>query len=288
MSDVERLLTDKKVEYRKQGADLLVHCFNPEHDDSSPSMRINGLEGHFHCFGCGYKGNIFTFFNRHRNVFNAKISKIRERIINIRKASWSGFDIPQDAFFVSGDFAGIPGRIIQEFEAFKTSDMGMENRIVFPIRDATNRVVAFQGRYTHTSAPPKYLVYPAKTSLPWFPNQYKINPDDGTIILVEGLKDALYLRGVGLENVVCIFGTKSVNYDNIVEHITPYILKGVYRVVLLMDGDDAGRRAADHIEKCISRKTDLETIIYSLEDGLDPASMTLKQIQTLTKVYKRE
>lgn len=288
MSDVETLLTEKKVYFVRKGKDVLIHCLNPEHEDATPSMRIDAHDGRFHCLSCGYKGNIFSFFNRFRNQFNSKVEKLREKIINIRKASWSGFDIPQDAFFVSEDFAGIPARIMKEFQAFKTIQFGMEDRIVFPIYDPNNRIVAFQGRYTHTSAPPKYLVYPSNTSLPWFPNQYKVKPDDGAIILVEGLKDALYLRGIGLENVVCIFGTKSISYDNITEHLMPYILRGTDRVVILMDGDAAGKKAAEHIEKCIARKTELLIDIVELPEGVDPATMNLKQINTLTKVYKRE
>lgn len=287
MSDVEKLLTDKGIHHIRKGKDVLVVCLNPEHDDSNPSMRIDVEEGKFHCLSCGYKGNIFSFFNRHRNVFNSKVKKLRDRLVDIRKASWAGFELPHDAFFVSRDFQGIPVDILQKFKAFTTSEYGMEDRIVFPIFDSNNRIVAFQGRYTHTDISPKYLVYPKETSLPWYPNQFETNVNNG-IILVEGLRDMLFLRSKGFDNAVAVFGTKSINYDNIVEHLTPYMLKGLDTVYILMDGDSAGKSAANHIENCITRKTDLITKILELPEGVDPATMDEQQLKTLRSVKTYE
>lgn len=45
MTEVEQLLTDKDVVYHSKGKDLLVKCFNPEHDDDNPSMRIDREDG---------------------------------------------------------------------------------------------------------------------------------------------------------------------------------------------------------------------------------------------------
>lgn len=283
---VENLLRDKKVTYLEKGKDLLVKCFNPDHEDTNPSLRIDKEGGDFHCFGCGYKGNIFLFFNKTKNVINQRIKKTKDKVVELRKASWAGLSLPIDAFFVAENFGNIPAATLQQFQAFRTSDFGMDGRIVFPIYDASNRIVAFQGRYIFTDAPPKYLVYPKEVVLPWFPNQFKVEPINGTIILVEGIRDALVLHSKGITNAICIFGTKSVSYENIVSHLNPYLLKGVQKVVLLMDGDAAGLAASSHLEKCITRKTDLEVTIVSLAEGTDPASMSDYEIATLTKVYK--
>ena len=61
--NVEELIQKKKLVYRQQGADFVVHCLNPEHDDSNPSMRIDRITGIFHCFSCGFKGNVFKYFD---------------------------------------------------------------------------------------------------------------------------------------------------------------------------------------------------------------------------------
>lgn len=286
MNEVEQLLVDKKIHFVPKGKDLLVHCLNPEHDDTRPSMRIDREDGLFHCFGCGYKGNVFLRFNRYRNVFNSKVRAIKESIMEIRRASWSGFEIPQDAFFVSVDFRGIPGAVIEKFQGFQTSELGMEDRLVFPITDAREVIIGYQGRYINTSATPKYRMYPEEVSLGWYPSANKIVMTNGTIILVEGLLDAFYLHGKGLENAVTTFGTKSVKFDNIEDLLMPYMLAGLQKVFLLMDGDAAGRSANEHIKNCIEQKTDLLVEIISLQDGIDPATMPDKEINMIKNLLK--
>jgi DNA primase len=274
MTEVERLLTDKEITFHSKGKDLLVVCLNPEHDDSNPSMRIDREGGQFHCLSCGHKGNVFTTFNRHRNIFNAKVSTLQKSMREIRKASWSGYDIPQDAFFLNETFRNIPASIMQDFRAFKTDLIGMEGRVVFPITDNMETIVGFQGRLKNSDATPKYLMYPAEVKLPWYPSINKIRLVNSSIIVVEGLLDALYLKGKGFENVVCAFGTKSVSYDNILDYLTPYMLAGLETVYLMMDGDFAGRKANEHLEKCIRQKTDLIVEVLEMAEGEDPATLT--------------
>lgn len=280
-TDVEQLLTDKKLEFVRKGKDYLIRCLNPEHDDTHPSLRIDSEGGQFHCLGCGFKGNIFSYFNRYRNIFNSKVIKVKKHIKELRKASWAGFTIPPDAFFIDYSFGSISGKTVQKFQAFKTTAMGMENRIVFPIYDVTQRLVGFQGRYINTSAPPKYLAYPPESPLPWYPDPSRSNLLGKYIILVEGLRDALYLHDNGIECVVCIFGTKSVNKENILDHLMPYMLAGVEKVFLMFDGDDAGRSATKHITSCIEHKTDLIVDTIELPEGLDPATLEADMLDEL-------
>lgn len=281
MSNIEELLKQKKIRFESKGKDLLIQCLNPEHDDANPSLRIDREDGMFHCLGCGYKGNIFTLFNKTRNVFNSKVKKLQSAITELRKASWSGFEYPQDAFFMSKDFRGIPGHVVKAFNGFITSEMGMENRLVFPIYDSRNILVGFQGRLMDSDATPRYMAYPKEQPLPWYPNIHRIS-HTGSIVLVEGLRDALFLHSKGINNAVCIFGTKSVSMDNVNDHLMPFLLTGVSKVFILMDGDAAGRSAATHIETCILRKTDAEVEIVSLPDGIDPATMDDDLINRLT------
>lgn len=285
-TDVESLLNEKSISFNRKGKDYLIKCLNPEHDDAHPSLRIDAEGGQFHCLGCGFKGNIFTYFNRYRNVFNSKVNKVKKHIRELRKASWSGFSIPPDAFFIDQKFGNISVETVKKFQAFKTTSMGMENRIVFPIYDAQQRIVGFQGRYLNTSAPPKYLAYPPQQSLPWYPNAARCNLEERFIVLVEGLRDALYLHDNGITSAVCIFGTKSVSKENIVDHLTPFMLSGVDKVFIMFDGDDAGRSAAEHVETCIKHKTNIIVEVINLPDGLDPATMGPDLIKELKNMLQ--
>lgn len=284
MNETEQLLTDKEVRFFSKGKDLLVTCFNPEHNDENPSMRIDRETGKFHCFGCGFKGNVYNRFNRYRNIFSSRVTELKGKMTELRKASWAGFSIPTDSWKLSESFRGLSLEILDNFGAFKTKEMGMEDRVVFPITDHAGIIQGFQGRYNKTDAPPKYLMYPPEVSLPWYPAANKITMIGNSILLTEGLLDALYLHDRGITNAITIFGTKSVTFDTVLDLLTPFMLIGCQKVYLLMDGDTAGASAAENISKIIKYKTDILVEIIPLNEGEDPATMSNKDINKL-KIY---
>jgi len=77
---VEELLVSRQVYFVPKGADAIVTCLNPEHADSSPSMRIDKITGIFNCFSCGYKGNIFTHFGEKDKPITTKTRAPQKRI----------------------------------------------------------------------------------------------------------------------------------------------------------------------------------------------------------------
>lgn len=268
-----------------KGKDILIPCLNPEHEDTNPSLRIDRETGLFHCLSCGYKGNIYKYFNRDSNIIKTAIVKLNKTIEELRKASWSGLDMPQDAFFVSQDFRGIDKETIEKFQGFCTDELGMSNRLVFPIYDSSEKLVAFIGRYTHIQVPPKYLIYPKSQAMPWYPNPSRVRPINRSVVLVEGILDALFLHSKGITNAVCIFGTKSVSYDNVADHISNYYLTGVDKFYIMLDGDSAGRNAAKDIQRCIQHKTDVVVEIIDLADGKDPATLSDEEIEYLKEKF---
>jgi len=63
MNEVETVLRDCGVEYTDRGGELWARC--PQHkertgkEDRNPSWSINRITGAFHCFSCGYAGNLY-------------------------------------------------------------------------------------------------------------------------------------------------------------------------------------------------------------------------------------
>ena len=41
----EDLLKEKGIKYQISGKDAKIHCLNPEHDDTNPSMRVDRITG---------------------------------------------------------------------------------------------------------------------------------------------------------------------------------------------------------------------------------------------------
>ncbi|MBP7148059.1 MAG: DNA primase [Acidobacteria bacterium] len=116
-------------------------------------------------------------------------------------------------------------------------------RLTFPIRDTAGRVVSFGGRAIG-DADPKYLngseslVYDKGRSLfRLFETSQEIR-QSGRTVVVEGYFDAVSLALVGVPGVVAVCGTAlGPEHARLLKRWTD-------RVVLLFDGDAAGRRAA--------------------------------------------
>ena len=149
-------------------------------------------------------------------------------------------------------------------------------RIVFPVRDISGRVVAFNGRHT-TGGTPKYMISPAGAKMPLFP---VVEPIQGAVILVEGIYDMINLHDKGLTNAVCCFGTKNINEDK----LRMLSIQGVESIDIFFDGDDAGKKAAENV-KVMCEKVSLNTRNISLKN-LDPGALTEAQVRKLeSKLY---
>jgi len=59
------ILNDLGIEYKQAGPDnYRIKCLNPHHHETHPSMSIHKDTGVIYCFGCKFKGNIFTLLNK--------------------------------------------------------------------------------------------------------------------------------------------------------------------------------------------------------------------------------
>lgn len=63
------------IRLRKSGREYRCCC--PFHDDSTPSMFVNDDKGVYHCFGCGAKGNAYTFARDFLSLSGEALESIR-------------------------------------------------------------------------------------------------------------------------------------------------------------------------------------------------------------------
>jgi len=271
--NVDEILHKHKIVYRNQGADYVVSCLNPEHDDSNPSMRIDKITGIFNCFACGFKGNIFKYFDAPVSHLEIKRNNIKKKIEEVR-AQNIGLLTPSDALPYTSNFRDIKPKTYAEFGAFTHHDSHFIGRIVFPVTDITGATRAFIGRHQDRTVIPKYLIYPPKSKLPLFP--FNAKPIMGRVILVEGIFDALNLHDKGLTNAMCCFGTQ--NIDTYKLSMLKFI--GVRQVDILFDGDTAGREAAEKVAD-LCEQVELLANIESMPDGLDPGALPEDRVRKL-------
>lgn len=272
---VEELLQKHGIYYIPKGKDFVVKCINPEHDDGNPSMRIDQISGIFQCFSCEYKGNLYKFFGEKPVGLEIEREKLRRKIGD-KMAESSGLSYPKNSVPYRGNWRQIKPESYEIFEAFLTESDRLSGRIVFPVRSITGRISAFIGRHMTAGHTPKYLISPPGATLPLYPQAEPIN---SSVILVEGIFDALNLYDKGLTNAVCCFGVKNVDEDK----LSILKMSGVDTVITFFDNDDAGQKGAQLIESlCEKVSLKYSNIAWGDKDR-DAGSMTQTQVLGLKR-----
>ncbi|HET6250875.1 MAG TPA: DNA primase [Tepidisphaeraceae bacterium] len=144
------------------------------------------------------------------------------------------------------------------------------NRLMFPIRDDSGRVIAFGGREMPGSeSPPKYLNSP---ETPLFAKsrclfgldlaKQKI-VESRTVVVVEGYTDVVMAHQFGASNVVSPLGTALTE-----QHIS-LLRRFADRIVLLFDADTAGDTAVDKAVGLFLTQ-EIDIAVASMPDGVDP------------------
>jgi len=166
------------------------------------------------------------------------------------------------------------GLIIQPDDQSRDSYDRFRGRVMFPITDTRDRVIAFGGRILGDGEP-KYLNSP-ETSLfhkgrVLYGQKMASGParKTGSIIVTEGYTDVIALNQAGFENAVAPLGT-ALTEDQI-----RILWKIVPEPVLCFDGDAAGQKAA---ARAAERALPLLASGYGLRfallpDGEDPDSL---------------
>lgn len=276
----EEILKSKGIKFRYSGADLLVTCLSPEHEDNNPSMRIDKFTGKFNCLSCGFGGSIYKFFGIHKNLLDIRIMGIKEKIRRINKPK---LFMPLGAEMFSEEYRGIKAETFKHFKAFTLpGDKEFEGRVVFPLTDINDDIVCFQGRYLYSKVSPKYLTKPTEATLPLFPASPTIL--DGSIIVVEGLFDMLNLYDKGLPNTVCTFGvsltsTSDKGNSKVKSRFAQYKMQGVTKIYIMFDGDKAGNDGAKKLFAALKDSFIVE--VLELPEDTDPGSLSIEDITAL-------
>jgi len=218
-----------------------------------------------------------------RDWQNIKVQKLQQKIAKIRQSS-IGLPIPPKAVPFNKEYRGIKGETYLSVGAFTHNASEHEGRVVFPLKDITGRVKAFIGRYINSNADPKYNISPPNVELPLFPS--KVKTIYGSIILVEGIFDALNLIDKGLPNAVAVLGVKNINMEN----MRALKLQGVTKIYVMFDADGPGQAGAIEAKRVLEEDfiVDIESLSLRDQDGLDPGSLNQTQVNYIINMLKQE
>lgn len=186
---------------------------------------------------------------------------------------------PQDGQWIIARGRGkIAIEPMESARLIKKSDEGdgyyqfFRNRVLFPIRNDKGRCVSFGGRVLPQFAQPgvgKYInglesdVYSKSNLLFGFDAAREGIRKTKTAVIVEGYTDVLIPHQFGVTNVVGVCGTALTQ-----SHVDR-LKRFAQRIVLMFDGDDAGRNAAEKaLANFLSENVDLRVLV--LPDDQDP------------------
>ena len=165
------------------------------------------------------------------------------------RISWRREDLPPD--------------ILREFGVGYYARRGMmHGRVVFPIHNIEGQLIAYVGRWAEDPVPSgkrKYFLPPGfRRGLELY-NLHRAIKEGTEAIVVEGYFDVLRLYEAGYQCVVSIMGAA------ITDEQVELLKENFDRVLLLLDGDEAGKKAAEAIAQKLIH--DLFVRIATLPEG---------------------
>ncbi|MEO1993118.1 MAG: DNA primase [Pirellulales bacterium] len=192
-------------------------------------------------------------------------------------ASWDWLLKEASAAGIGTDILAATGMAVERQDASGHYDRFRE-RIIFPIRDPMSRCVAFGGRVLPDAASdsakyinsPETPVFSKSSMLYGLESAREAMGKTRRAVVVEGYTDCLAARQVGIDDVVAVLGTA------LGEKHAALLRRYVDRIVIVLDGDDAGRRRTDEIlDVLLAEPIDLR--IARLPSGVDPCDFILDQ-----------
>jgi len=133
--------------------------------------------------------------------------------------------------------------------------------VVFPVCDPDGTLTTIYARATDEDSKRRHLFLPDCPTGLWNASAMKTYSE---LILVESVMDALSVMMAGHRNVLAIQGTNGLGETDI-HHLRTH---GVQAITLLLDGDEAGKKAAARLLDKLAAL--FRCRVLTLPDGLDP------------------
>jgi DNA primase len=237
----------------------------PLHDgEGRDAFHVNTARQLFHCFSCGAGGTVLDLvaalegcgvreaaqkLAAGRDLPTAESSRpcvwqrqstVTEKIKELRPLSFRLRGVDGDHRYLAA--RGISTRTTAEFGiGFYAGPGLLSRRVVMPIHDERGRLVAYCGR-SLDGTEPRYR-FPAgfAKSQVLFNLHRAAAEGEEAVIVVEGFFDCLKVHQAGFRSVVALMGSA------LYERQRRLLIERFRQIVLMLDGDQTGRRASEMI-----------------------------------------
>jgi DNA primase len=269
------------------------------------SFRASVRKNAFHCFSCQAKGNVLDFVAamescsvreaarqlqrwfgvsgrtqfRPTPVQPPSVAATAGKVELVRKKE--GENLPLEFRLRGVDWShpylrqrGIERSTARKFGVGLYSGPGlMSGRIVIPIGNERGEIVAYAGRAWGDQLPKYKLPAGFQKGRELFNLHRALATGHRTVIVVEGYFDCMKVHQAGFPNVVALMGCSlsSAQARVLREHFE--------RVILMLDGDEAGRHATQVIRHQLAGQSHL--MVIPMPDGLQPDQLPSPVIESL-------
>jgi DNA primase len=299
---IEQVLDHYGLKLKRSGKELRGPC--PIHKgEGTDTFHANTEKNAFHCFSCNAKGNVLDLV--------AAIEECSIRDAALKLKDWFSSSTPEQGSARSAKPAndpqpareetagdrGLPNKALSftlkgidhahpylaqrgidketaEYfgVGFFSGKGSMAGRIVIPIGNERGELVAYAGRSIDGSEPKYKLPAGFKKSQVLFNLCRAVEETEGTVVLVEGFFDCIRVTQAG-HACVALMGC-SMSLDQEAQLVTHF-----RRVVVMLDGDEAGRTAAGEIASRLARRLWVRTV--EVADGSQPDQLSSSELQQL-------
>jgi DNA primase len=300
---IEQVLGRYGVKLKRSGKELRGRC--PVHNgEGTDTFHANTDKNAFHCFSCNAKGNVLDLV--------AAIEKCSVRDAALRLKDWFSLPMPahcnapsatpaKDAQLATKEIAedrGQPNKplnftlkgidhahpylaergIDKETAAyfgvgFFSGKGSMAGRIVIPIENERGELVAYAGRSIDGTEPKYKLPAGFKKSQVLFNLCRALEEDStGPVVLVEGFFDCMKVTQA--EHVCVALMGCSLSKEQETQLVAHF-----RQVVIMLDGDEAGRNAAIEITTRLVPK--MWVRIVNVPEGSQPDQVAVEELRAL-------
>ncbi|HKV82637.1 MAG TPA: CHC2 zinc finger domain-containing protein, partial [Candidatus Sulfotelmatobacter sp.] len=291
------LLRHYHVKLRRSGKDQYRGCCPIHHGDSRDAFHVNLARNVFHCFACGAGGTVLDFVAAKEgcSLFEAAqtiqsmtcsttpltLTRNEKELVTERRRVCLPLNFTLTGIDYSHPYLaerGIPEKTAAQFGVGFYAGPGlMHGRLVIPIHNADGELIAYCGRSVDQTQP-RYRVPSAFAKSEILFNMHRaVAGMDNSVVIVEGFFDCMKVHQGGVPSVVGLMG--SVLY----EPQRRILLERFHHVVLMLDGDQAGRKGSAVIAEQLRPHCSVRVLL--LPNGVQPDQLPAKDIGELLKPF---
>lgn len=278
-------------ELRRSGRDQLRGRCPLHGGEGRETFHVNTSEQVFHCFSCGAGGSVLDLVAA---MEGCGLTEAAEKLSGWRSlpgnfaqppkptVTKKTRSVPPLSFRLGGVDVRHPYLISRGIRDVTASEFGigfyagpglMSQRLVIPIDDEAGRLVGYCGRSLDGSEPRYRFPAGFAKSQVLFNLHRAAATRQSTVIVVEGFFDCLKVYQAGFGSVVALMGSA------LYEHQQRSLVRRFRQIVLMLDGDAPGRRAAAEVSSRLSANCSVR--IVQLAENRQPDQLSEQALRQL-------